>query len=260
VRNGDDVTAFKAECLAGQHILVTGASSGIGQATAQCLARHGARLSLIARDPARLERTKAGLPGTDHYAMVADLSGADACATAVRDVAVTRGPLSGIFYSAGSTLVLPVRLLRDKHLNNVFGAGLYGAFGAVRAAATKGVLSDGGSIVLMSSIAAKHGRPALSAYCAAKAGVDALVRCAALELASRRIRVNSVCAAAVETPLHDDYLSSLSEDAKRKYHEAHPLGFGKAGSVADAALFLFSESSTWISGINWPVDGAAGAG
>jgi NAD(P)-dependent dehydrogenase (short-subunit alcohol dehydrogenase family) len=253
------VTPYGQECLAGHHILIAGASSGIGRETAISLASHGARLSLVARDAARLERTRTELAGEEHYATARDLSSVDGSAAAIRDVVKDRGVLSGIFYSAGSTLILPTRLLRDSHLNDVFGAGLYGAFGAVRAAASKGVLTDGGSVVLMSSIAAARGRPALSAYCASRAGVDALVRCAAIELAPRRIRVNSICAAAVETPLHESYVASIGDDAKRRYEEAHPLGFGRAIDVADAAVFLFTDASSWVSGTNWAVDGAAGA-
>jgi NAD(P)-dependent dehydrogenase (short-subunit alcohol dehydrogenase family) len=245
------LTAFAPNCLAGRHVLVTGASSGIGRAAAQHLAAHGARLSLVARNLERLDAVRIGLPGNDHSIHQIDLEGADSTADAIAEIVKDRGAFDGAFYSAGATLVLPIRLL--------FGAGVYGAFGMVRALSKKGAMTDGGSIVVMSSAAALRGRPALGAYCAAKAAVDAMVRCAALELAGRKIRVNSLRAAAVETPLHHDYMASIGPEATRDYDERHPLGYGQPVDVANAVLFLLSDASPWISGTNWAVDGAAAA-
>lgn len=251
------MTSFAADCLGGRHILVTGASSGIGQATAAHLARHGARLSLVARNPERLEATRASLEGADHSVHQIDLEGVESAAAAVVGIAGERGPFDGVFYSAGSTMVLPLRLLKDKHLDEAFGAGVYGAFGVVKALAKKGVMSDGGSIAIMSSAASRRGRPALAAYCAAKAAVDAMVRCAALEFAPRRIRVNSIRAAAVETAMHHEYMASIGDDAKRDYDDRHPLGYGQPDDVANAVLYLLSDASPWVSGTNMAVDGAA---
>lgn len=251
------MTSFAPDALAGRHVLVTGASSGIGQAAAEHLAAHGARVSLVARNVERLEAVRGGLAGGDHSAHSVDLEGVDSAAEAIVAIAKERGAFDGIFYSAGATLVLPIRLLKDKHLDETFGAGVYGAFGTLKAAAKKGVMSDGGSIAVMSSVAALRGRPALSAYCAAKAAVDSLVRCAALEFAPRKIRVNSIQAAAVETPLHHDYMASIGPEATKDYVDRHPLGFGQPTDVANAVLFLLSDASPWVSGVNLLVDGAA---
>jgi NAD(P)-dependent dehydrogenase (short-subunit alcohol dehydrogenase family) len=249
--------AFAPDCLAGRHVLVTGASSGIGRAAAEHLAAHGARLSLVARNPERLEAVRAALPGDGHSVYRIDLEGVDVAADAIVAIAKEQGAFDGIFYSAGATLVLPLRLLKDKHLDETFGAGVYGAFGTLKAAAKKGIMNDGGSIVVMSSVAALRGRPALSAYCAAKSAVDSLVRCAALEFAPRKIRVNSIRAAAVETPLHHDYMASIGPEATKDYVDRHPLGFGQPTDVANSVLFLLSDASPWISGVNLLVDGAA---
>lgn len=251
------MSAFAPDCLAGRHVLVTGASSGIGLAAAEHLAAHGARVSLVARNAERLEAARAGLAGEGHTTHQIDLEGVDSAADAVVAIARQNGAFDGIFYSAGATLVLPIRLLKDKHLDETFGAGVYGAFGTLKAAAKKGIMNDGGSIVVMSSVAALRGRPALSAYCAAKAAVDSLVRCAALEFAPRRIRVNSIRAAAIETPLHHDYMASIGPEATKDYVDRHPLGFGQPTDVANSVLFLLSDAAPWISGVNLLVDGAA---
>lgn len=250
---------FAADALAGKRILVTGASSGLGRATAILLAASGARLALVARDEKRLAETAAMLAGGDHSFHSADLTDADACADAVAKIASEVGPLDGVFHSAGTTLVLPVKLIKSRHLNEVFGAGVWGAFGIARAAAKKNVMVDGGSLVFMSSSAALMGRPALSGYCAAKAAVDGMVRALAVEFAPRRIRANSINAGAVETAMHKEYVALISEQAAKEYNDFHLLGFGQPDDVANAALFLLSDASGWITGSSMVVDGGATA-
>lgn len=249
---------FSADAMSDRRILITGASSGIGRETAVTLARHGARLALFARDEGRLAETMAMLSGTGHSTHSVDMADADATAEAV--TAVAKGDaFAGMFHSAGTTLVLPVKLVKNKQLDEVFGANVRGAFGLARAAARKNVLNDGGSLVFMSSVASVLGRPALSAYCAAKAAVDGLVRSLAVEFAPRRIRVNSITAGAVETQMHQDFLGSVSAEAVREYEKFHLLGFGKPEDVANAALFLLSDASRWITGSAFAVDGGAAA-
>lgn len=250
---------FSKDALKDRLVLVTGASSGLGKETAILLSRCGARLALSGRDESRLAETLSQLEPGDHSTHAIDLTDAEVAADAVQKIAKERGPFFGMFYSAGTTMVLPIRLLKNKHLDEVFGAGLRGVFGVLRAAAKKGVMLDGGSIVVMSSAAALRGRPALSAYCAAKAGVDALVRCAALEFAERGIRVNSIRAAAVETAMHHEFMGSINEDAARDYRERHPLGFGQPEDIGNAVAYLLSDASRWVSGTNFAVDGAAAA-
>jgi NAD(P)-dependent dehydrogenase (short-subunit alcohol dehydrogenase family) len=99
----------------------------------------------------------------------------------------------------------------------------------------------------------------LSSYCAAKAGVDALVRCAALEFADRKIRVNSIRAAAVETAMHHEFMGSINEAAAKDYSDRHPLGFGQPEDIGNTVIFLLSDASRWVSGTNMAVDGAAAA-
>lgn len=250
---------FIPDALAGRKYLVTGASSGLGRETAILLSRCGATLALAARDEGRLAETLGLLAGEGHSVHAIDLDHADAAADAVTAVAKDGGAFDGMFHSAGTTLVLPIKLIKDRHLDEVFGANVRGAFGLARAAARKNVLVDGGSIVFMSSVAGVLGRPALSGYCAAKAAVDGLVRSLAIEFAPRRIRVNSITAGAVETAMHQTFVDSIGEDAVRAYRDFHLLGFGRPEDVANAALFLLSDASRWITGSAMAVDGGAAA-
>jgi NAD(P)-dependent dehydrogenase (short-subunit alcohol dehydrogenase family) len=246
---------FSSTCLAGQRILVTGASSGIGQEASVLLSRIGAKLIIQGRDEARLQETAGRLEGEGHLLRPADLTDADASAAYVEGLAKESGPLAGVFHCAGSSLVLPAKLTKTKHLDDVFGAGFRGAFGIARAAAKKNVIADGGALVFMSSVAAVRGRQGIVAYSAAKAAVDGMVRALAAELASRRIRVNSIIAGAVETAMHQEIVRSIDEDAVAEYANLHLLGFGQPADVANAAIFLLSDASTWITGSSLKVDG-----
>lgn len=246
---------FATDALAGKRILVTGASSGIGQETAIRLAAHGATLVIMGRDEARLVETSDALAGQGHEIRAGDLTDADATADLVSEIAKVGGALHGVFHSAGSSLVLPAKLTKNRHLDEVFGAGFRGAFGIARAAAKKNVILDGGSVVFMSSVSSLRGRQGMVAYSAAKAAVDGMVRAIATELAGRAIRANSIVSGAVETRMHNDFVESVDETLVVNYRNLHLLGFGKPSDVANAALFLLSDASRWITGTSMAVDG-----
>lgn len=246
---------FAPDTLSGRHILVTGASSGLGRQAAVQLADAGARLSLIGRNIERLAQSAGALSGEGHSTYSVDMSDAEVAADAVQAIAKETGSFAGIFHSAGTAMIVPARVTKNRHLDDVFGAGVRGAFGVARAAAKKGVLEDGGSLVFMSSVSALRGRQGMSAYSAAKAAVDAMVRVLAWELAERRIRVNSIIAGAVATAMHMDFVKTASEELVRNYEELHLLGFGKPEDIGHAALFLLSDASRWITGTNMVVDG-----
>lgn len=250
---------FASDCLAGRRFLVTGASSGLGRETAILISQCGGRVALVGRDEERLAATLAALAPGEHSSHSFEMGDAEVVADQVQALTKEGGMLDGVFHSAGTTLVLPTKLIKNRHLDEVFGANVRGAFGIARAAARKNVLADGGSLVFMSSVASVLGRPALSGYCAAKAAVDGLVRALAIEFAPRRIRVNSITAGAVETAMHRDYVASISEEAVRGYENFHLLGFGQPEDVSSAALFLLSDASRWITGTAMAVDGGAAA-
>jgi NAD(P)-dependent dehydrogenase (short-subunit alcohol dehydrogenase family) len=249
---------FASDCLTGKRVLVTGASSGIGRETARLLADAGAVLALSGRDPDRLEQTRRSLSGEGHSVHPADLSSAEA-AYELALSATQADPLDAIFHSAGFTKVLPVRMVKDKQLQEVFGTNTFAAFGLARAAAKKGVLVDGGAIVFMSALAAICGRVALSTYSSAKAAIDGLVRSLAMELADRKIRVNSIVSGAVETEMHFNYVGTIAADALKAYEDFHPLGFGRPEDIANAALYLLSDGGRWVTGTSMVVDGGAAA-
>jgi len=241
--------------LADLHILVTGASSGLGRASAERFAAMGARVTLLGRDEARLEAARATLTGQGHTKVVAEFTDLETTADVVKDIAQQNGLLDAILHSAGTELVRPMRMFKNEHAANLFDAALYGALGIARAAASRGVINDGASLVFMSSVAGLRGTSGMVGYSAAKAAIDGMVRSLACELAPRRIRVNSIAAGAVQTEMHERLTKTLNESAIADYERRHLLGFGRPDDIANAAAFLLSPASTWITGTTLSVDG-----
>ena len=246
---------FANDSLAGRTVVVTGASSGLGRQAAIAASHCGARIVLAGRNVERLDAVLHELNGEGHRTVSADLASMDAADALIKEIVADDGPIGGIFHSAGESALAPVRTTKQAQFDAVFGAGVAGAFGLARAASRKGAMHDGGSIVFMSSVSASRGRRGMAAYSAAKAAIGGLVRTLAIELAPRRIRVNAIAAGAVVTAMHTDFAESVSDDMVKNYEELHLLGFGKPEDVANAVLFLLSDASRWITGVNLPVDG-----
>ena len=256
LRGDDHPVTFAPDSFARRRIVVGGASSGLGRAAALALAALGAELTLLGRNEGRL-RDVADAAGGHAWRMV-DLADDNAADAVVRDIAA-KEPIDGIFHSAGTSLVAPMRMTKTAQIDDLFGAAVYGALGVARAASRRGVMRDGGAIVFMSSVSSLRGRRGMVAYSSAKAATSGLVRALAVELADRGIRVNGIAAGAIETEMHQDFANTVSEEMVTNYRNLHPLGFGRAEDVAQAVLFLLSDASRWITGIDLSVDGGYAA-
>lgn len=246
---------YSEDYLAGRSYLVTGASSGIGRASALLIAHCGGRVLAGGRDAERLAATLAALPGSRHQAVQGDLSDADGAADWVKSVVAQHGALDGAFHCAGVESIRPVRLLRQQHIDEAMGSALFAGMGIARALAQRGAMNDGGALVFMSSVAGSAGWAGLAAYGAAKAGVDAMVRVLACEFAARRIRVNAVAPGAVETPMHERVARIGTPASLQAFEAQHLLGFGTPEDVANAVLFLLGPAGRWVTGTTLVVDG-----
>jgi NAD(P)-dependent dehydrogenase (short-subunit alcohol dehydrogenase family) len=246
---------YRDDCLAGRCVLVTGASSGLGRAAAIGMASVGAKVILCGRDETRLGETLSQLPREGHGTVVASLTDADETSELVRSVAKQYGPLSGIYHAAGVSLTLPLRMTKQSHIDEVFGPSVHASFGITRAAGQKNVMAPGSSIVIMSSVSANRGHPGMMVYGGAKAAVHGLIKSAALELASRRIRINGIISGAVLTEMYIRHADTMGPDWIPSVGKRQPLGLGDPEDMTAAVIFLISDASKWITGTLMTVDG-----
>lgn len=247
---------YSSNYLSGKTFLITGASSGIGRSTAKLLSDCGARIIASGRNQERLDELLAALPrNAGHSVVTHSFENADEVADWITGLSQEHGPLDGVFHAAGIELIRPARMTKQSHLDSLFASSLYAAFGIARAAGQKNVLKDSASLVFMSSVAGQTGQIGMTAYSAAKAGLDGLVRSLACELAPRKIRVNSIAAGAVDTAMHQRLLESSGEETKAVYESSHLLGFGQPDDIANVAAFLLGDAGKWITGTVMVVDG-----
>ena len=245
-----------APCLLQEKkILVTGASSGIGKAAALALASYGAELVIGGRNEARLAATAAEAAPAKCTTSSMAFDNFEAIAAWAGDLARKHGPFDGVFHAAGEALIKPMRLVKQKDHDQVFNPSLMAATALSSALCKKGGMMDGGAMVLMSSVAGSAGRQGMGLYAASKAGIDGLARAMAIELAPRRIRVNSLAAGGVLTELHAQIKQSSSAATLDEYEALHPLGFGSLSDVANLVVFLLSDAGRWITGTVLTIDG-----
>ena len=236
--------------LKGKTILVTGASSGIGQATAVECAQMGAEVVITGRDTERLQAT-ADLVGNLKAQIAADLTNQED----VERLVASLPPLDGAVLCAGNSTTLPLQFGSREKFDEMFNVNFFAPVELLRLMYKKKVLQKGASVVLIASIGGTHSfMPGNGVYGASKAALNSLMKYAAREYASRKIRVNSICPGMVDTPLiHRGTITEeqLAEDAKR-----YPLGrYGKPDDIANGVVYLLSDASSWLTGHDLVIDG-----
>lgn len=235
-------------------ILITGAGSGIGQATAIKLAELGAQLILVDFSQRGLEETLANIDG-EHIVLCLDLSIGESFDSIESMLKEKEVKLCGIVHCAGISSRKPLNVLTKEGFSKVMDVNFFSFVELVKRFTKKKYFNDGGSIVVMSSISSIKGYKAKTEYCVSKASVDSFVRCAALELAPRAIRINSVMAAEVLTPLGLK-ARKLNASLGVKEFEA-PLGPSEPEEVANTIIFLISNVTKTITGTSVLIDGGA---
>jgi NAD(P)-dependent dehydrogenase (short-subunit alcohol dehydrogenase family) len=245
--------------LEGRVALVTGGSSGIGRAIARRLAREGADVAVTGRRAAELDATVREIRALGQRAVavagdVRDEAHAfEAVATTVREL----GGLTILVNNAGVIGAGPVETTSLDEWRRVLDTDLTGPFLFSRAAVPHLAAAKGGCVVNVGSVAGTRPYANLAPYCAAKAGLDMLTECLALELASRGVRVNGINPGVVVTNLHRASAAVPDYDAfLERSKTTHPLGFvGAPEDAAELVLFLVSDRARWITGGHFALDG-----
>ncbi len=241
--------------LEGKVAVVTGGNSGIGFATARRFAAEGAHVFITGRRQNELDAAvkQIGRQATGVQGDVANLTDLDRLYAAVKQ---QQGRIDILFANAGGGALAPLGAITEEHFDKTFGVNVKGLLFTVQKALP--LFRDGGSIILNASITASKGMEAFSVYSATKAAVRSFARCWTVDLKNRRIRVNAISPGPIDTPGYKNLglTEEQMEEFKKNVVTTVPMGrMGDPDEIAKAALFLASDDSSYVTGIELFVDG-----
>jgi NAD(P)-dependent dehydrogenase (short-subunit alcohol dehydrogenase family) len=245
--------------LDGRAALVTGATSGIGRATALRFAGEGARVALVARSAEALKEVAGEIKarGGEAFEISADVMNESDAGRAVSETVGRLGGLDVLVSAAGIISNGTVETTTLADWDTMMNVNLRSVFHLMQLSAPH-LEKRPGNVVNVSSVTGLRAFPGVLAYCVSKAGVDQLTRCAALELAPKGVRVNAVNPGVVVTEIHrrggmnEENYAAFLERSKT----THPIGrVGRPEEVAELILYLASDRAAWITGATYSIDG-----
>ncbi len=241
---------------AGRVTVIIGATGGIGSETARLLAQAGGRLTLVARQGDRLSQLASELGG-ETLSIVGDTTVQADMVQAVQQTLERFGRVDQLVHAVGTIKLRPLHLTSPEDFEHAWRLNTLGAFLAMKAVMPVFLKQGHGAVVCCSSVAAATGLANHEAIASAKAGIEGLVRAAAMTYAASGIRINAVAPALVKTPL--SAALTTSETALKASLALHPLGrIGDAVEIAQAIRFLLE--SAWMTGTVMAIDGGMSAG
>ena len=242
--------------LEGKTIVVTGASSGIGQQVAITCSRLGARVALIGRNVERLELTRSQLEGFDHFVISYDLTVLDGLKGLVSSIVNRMGAIDGLVNCAGISTTLPFKLMKPKNMEELFKTNVFATMELTRHVLNaNNINKQGASVIFIASIMGCVGENAKTLYSLTKGALISGCRSLAIEYAPKRIRLNVISPGVIETAININQPYLANPERRKRTEELHPLGLGKTEDVANACVYLLSEASRWVTGQNIVVDG-----
>ena len=241
--------------LEGKTILVTGASSGIGQAIAIECSKMGAKIIACGRNKERLEETLSKLIGCGHVSFEGDLLNQTIIEDLVKEVPM----LDGVVLSAGKGLTLPFQFCTRDKFDDIFNINFFSPVELLRLLSKKKKLAQNSSVVCIVSIGGtRRFSVGNSIYGAAKAALNTMIHFCAQELASKKIRVNGILPGMVNTPLIRK--GTLTEEQLKADMDKYPLKrYGEPEDIANGAIYLLSDASSWVTGHSLVIDGGVTA-
>ncbi len=236
--------------LTGKTILVTGASSGIGKQTAIRCSEYGAKVVITGRNAGRLNETFQQLHGEGHQQLVCDLSTEEGPI----DLASQLPVLDGIMLCAGFSKTQLIKHTKKDYLKDVFNTNTFSNFTIIQNLLKQKKIINGGSIVLISSVASHRPYKGNAMYSATKGALNSFAKVLSLELAPQKIRVNCI-EPGIIVDLSTWQEGTISVEQWKQENDRMPLGFGKPDDIAFATIYLLSDVSKWVTGSSMVVDG-----
>ena len=244
--------------LTNKIILITGASSGIGEATAIACDQQGAQLLLLGRNEERLRGTLGKLSSKKHRVLAVDLTNFEDLTQQLSVFLEDVKSIDGVVHAAGITATYPFKLFKPEQLDAILKINVQATFYVTKLLLRK-LNKEGASLVFISSIMASLGEKAKTMYAMSKGAVSAGAKSLAIEFASKNIRVNSIAPGIVNTPMTANASYKKNDVLLAKTLEKYPLGFGEPEDVAHSCIFLLSDASKWITGTEITIDGGYSA-
>jgi len=245
--------------LVGKVALITGGGTGIGRSTALVFAREGAKVVVVGRRLEKLQEVVAEIKtaGGEAVAVTCDVSRAADVQSAVAKVVEAFGKLNVLVNNAGILSVSTIEEIPEEDWDRLIDANLKGPFLMCRAALPEFRKAGGGSIVNVGSVLGLVAMKKRAAYCASKGGVTLLTKAIAVDHGHENIRANCICPSIVETDLVSQLFNTPDGDrVKRERLATIPLGrMGKPNDIAELAVYLASDESSWLTGAAIPLDG-----
>lgn len=235
----------------GKNILIDGGGRGIGKATAQQLAKLGARIILLDMREQELLEVKESLEGDNHIVRSFDLSNLDQIAAVVKEIATEVGGIDGYVHCVGLRSYQPLKVLDYTSLQRIMNVNFVSFVEMTRQIMRKGNFNKGLSVVAISSVSSKNGGAGVTGYAASKAAIDGAIRSMAPELARKNARINSVMPAQTHTETYDEIIGDSEDPVLNRQY----LGLSSPQDIANVITFLLSDASKMITGAAVPVDG-----
>lgn len=239
--------------------LITGGGSGIGFEIAQCMIAAGATVIITGRRETALQDSIKTLGENAHY-IVNDVTDLNKLEALVVEIETKFGNIDILVNNAGINMKKPALEVTDENFELIIHTNLNAVFSLTRACAKRMIERKGGSILMISSMAAYYGIDRVVAYAASKSGLEGMVRVLASEFSKYNVRVNAIAPGFIETNMMKTAMSSDPDRMNRALNRTPMAKFGKPDDIGWAAVFLASEASKYITGVSLPVDGGNAIG
>jgi len=229
-------------------ILVTGATGGIGKEIVTTCLSLGAKVIAIGRNVQKLEEIKSN---NNLMIIKCDLTNPEEVDHLLNQI----DSLDGVVHCAGKIFPYPIKFIKEKHIHDVYAVNTETIITLTSQLFQRKLIAKKASFIFMSSISVQHPYMGGSLYVSSKAAIEAFSRSVALEFANDGIRSNCIAPALVQTEIYEQTMNAYTEDQWDKITSQYPLGIGKPKDVANLAVFLLSDLSSWITGSTIPMDG-----